>query len=139
MLVDRAKLILELLKGANNTKTARVLELHRDTARFWRNRWLAATYHLAEAESLIALEDEATLLEVVKEILADRWRSGGPCKFKPEEIVQIIAVACEDPQASGYPVSHWTPGEIAREVVKRGIVSSISARQVGRFLKARPQ
>jgi hypothetical protein len=46
-----------------------------------------------------------------------------------------VAIACEDPQASGYPISHWTAKEIAAEAVKRGIVESISVRQVGRFLK----
>jgi putative transposase len=139
VLVDRAKLILELLKGANNTKTSHALGLHRDTARYWRGGWLANTYHLAQAESLISLEDEATLMEVVEQILKDAQRNGGPCKFKPEEIVQIIAIACEEPKASGYPISHWTPQAIAREAVKREIVSSISIRQVGRFLKALPK
>jgi putative transposase len=44
-------------------------------------------------------------------------------------------VACEPPEKCGRPVTHWTPRELADEVKKRSIVSSISARQVGRFLK----
>jgi hypothetical protein len=44
-------------------------------------------------------------------------------------------VACEDPQESGRPVTHWTPQELADEAIKRGIVTSISPRSVGRFLK----
>ena len=47
----------------------------------------------------------------------------------------ILAVACEPPENSGRPVTHWTPRELADEVIKRGIVASISPRQVGRFLK----
>lgn len=35
------------------------------------------------------------------------------------------------------PVSHWTP-ELAREAAKRGIVESISPRQVDRFLGGGP-
>ena len=74
---------------------------------------------------------EAAILEV----LSDEHRSGLPPKFSAEQQVKIIAVACEDPKDSGRPISHWTAREIADEVVKRKIVSSISAQSVGRFLK----
>lgn len=30
-----------------------------------------------------------------------------------EQIVQIVAVACEQPASSGRPISHWTPRELA--------------------------
>src|SRR5262249_56042949 len=63
-------------------------------------------------------------------------RRGPPATFTAEQIVQIVAVACEDPAASGRPVSHWTPREVAAEVRKRGIVATISTRSVGRFLKS---
>jgi hypothetical protein len=46
-----------------------------------------------------------------------------------------VALACEDPQATQQPFSHWTPTELAREAIQRGIVESISPRSVGRFLK----
>ena len=52
-----------------------------------------------------------------------------------EQIVQIIAVACEPPEHSGRPISHWTVRELADEVQKRGIVATVSPRSVGRFLK----
>ena len=67
--------------------------------------------------------------------MSDAHRSGSPGKFSAEQVAQIIAIACEVPQDSGYPVSHWTAQEIALEAEKRGIVNSISERQVGRFLK----
>jgi hypothetical protein len=70
-------------------------------------------------------------------ILTDEDRCGAPPKFTPEQIARIIALACESPADSGIPVSHWTPPELAREAVKRGIVESISARQVDRFLARR--
>jgi putative transposase len=47
----------------------------------------------------------------------------------------ILTVACESPATSDRPVTHWTPRELADEVIKRGIVPSISARHVGRFFK----
>jgi putative transposase len=46
-----------------------------------------------------------------------------------------LAVACEPPEKSDRPVTHWTPRELADEVQKRQIVPSISVRHVGRFLK----
>ena len=44
-------------------------------------------------------------------------------------------MACEPPEKSGRPITHWTAHELADEVVKRGIVPSISASQVGRYLR----
>jgi putative transposase len=44
-------------------------------------------------------------------------------------------VACEPPKMAGRPVTHWTPRELAEEMIKPGVVPSISARHVGRFLK----
>lgn len=124
-----------MLDGDNNTTAARALGLHRDTARDWRVRWQQLDLSLQQAQRLIPLEDEATLLNLIEQGLADAPRSGGPGKFSAEQIAQIIALACEEPQLRGYPTSHWTPCDLARQAVKRGIVSSISARQVGRFLK----
>ena len=51
------------------------------------------------------------------------------------ERVFIIGVACELPEESGRPVTHWTPRELADEVIQRGIVESISPRHVDRVLK----
>src|SRR5262245_27093334 len=65
-----------------------------------------------------------------------RPRPGGPATFSPEQIVQIVAVACEPPERSGRPISHWSARELAEEVKKRQVVSDISARTVSRFLKA---
>jgi hypothetical protein len=61
--------------------------------------------------------------------------SNTPATFTPEQLAKIIAVACEKPSDSERPVSHWTPRELAAEVILRGIVKTISARHVGRFLK----
>jgi putative transposase len=36
------------------------------------------------------------------------------------------------------PISHWSQREIADEAIRRGLVSNISQRSVGRFLKKRP-
>ena len=44
-------------------------------------------------------------------------------------------VSLEEPALSGRPVSHWGLTELTQEVIKRGIVDSISRSQVGSFLK----
>jgi putative transposase len=49
--------------------------------------------------------------------------------------MQIMALACEKPEAADRPVSTWTPSELADEAIKRGIVTKISPRTVERFLK----
>lgn len=68
-------------------------------------------------------------------MLSDAYRSGTPPTFSAEQVVEIIALACEAPSDSERPVSHWTPKEIAAEAVKRKIVESISPQSVERFLK----
>jgi len=125
--------VLEAADGANNEQIGRRLGIQRGTARAWRERWASAApgLLLAEEEGL----DDKQLTELIEQVLADEPRPGAPGVFEPEQIVRIIAVACEDPQESGRPVTHWTPRELADEVVKRGIVTSISPRSVGRFLK----
>jgi putative transposase len=55
--------------------------------------------------------------------------------FSAEQWCQIIALACEPPEASARPISHWTPRELADEARKRGIVATISARHVGRLVQ----
>src|SRR6476646_3458067 len=43
--------------------------------------------------------------------------------------------AWESPKLSGRPITRWTHRELRDEVVRRGIVESISVAQVGRYLK----
>jgi hypothetical protein len=66
--------------------------------------------------------------------LADAPRSGAPPKFSPEEICQIIALACEQPCDYERPITHWTVRELRDQAVQEQIVSEISERQVRRIL-----
>lgn len=74
------------------------------------------------------------LIRVIKDVLDDADRPGAPPTFSAEQVAQIIKIACEPPKDHGVPVTHWTPRELAAVVIARGIVESISERQVGRFL-----
>jgi transposase len=80
-------------------------------------------------------EDDNQLRQLIVEALGDEARCGRPAVFTAEQICQIIAMACDQPEDSQRPISHWTPREVAEELIKRGIVTSISPRTVGRFFK----
>lgn len=134
-LVERCRIVLLSAEGRDNEDQAAELDVDRQRVRRWRTRWAKASAALAAAE-----EDSATdkdLERLILAVLADFERSGAPATFTPEQVAGIIALACEPPTDSGLPVSHWTPPELAREAIKRGIVTSISPRQVDRFLARR--
>lgn len=136
-LVIRCQLILDALAGLSNSEIARKWEVKRNTVRHWRSRWHATQAGREVLESQVAQDaSKASELEAyLIDSLRDAYRSGTPPKFSAEQVVQIVAIACESPQASGYPISHWSAKEVRLEALKRGIVDAISERQVGRFLK----
>jgi putative transposase len=133
-LVRRAKILLALATGATQCHVMRQLHLNRGTVQVWCRRWCALTSKLEQLEA--DGSSDKVLTTVIVAALTDHPRAGTPATFTAEQIVQIVAVACEDPADSGRPVSHWTPREVAEEVRKRGIVETISTRSVGRFLKS---
>jgi putative transposase len=114
----RAQVILLLAEGLAAPDVARRLGTTRTTVRRWRRHWLKR-----QGCS-------------VPERLHDAARPGTPATFRAEQWCQIIALACEPPEAAGRPISHWTPRELADEARKRGIVQTISERHVGRFLQS---
>jgi transposase len=118
----RARIVLLAGDGWNNLQIARELGVDDETPGHWRRRWLKF--------------GDAPLEELsVAKRLADAPKPGAPPKFTPEQICQIIALACEKPAESGRPISQWSHGELADEIVRRGIVQSISPRHAGRLLK----
>jgi len=121
-IAQRVRIIQAAAEDRNNAQIGRELGVSIDMVRLWRRRWV-------EWQDM-PLEEYS-----VETRLSDAYRKGSPGKFSAEQVAEIIAIACEVPQDSGYPVSHWTAKEIAKEAEKRGIVVSISERQVGRFLK----
>lgn len=134
-LAERCRIVVMSAAGQRNLHQAAALGIDRQRVRRWRGRWSAARDRLigAEAEGASDKDFEALIVDVLR----DESRCGVPPKFSPEQVAGIIALACEPPSDSGLPVSHWTPPELAREAVKRGIVESISPRQVDRFLTRR--
>lgn len=133
-LVIRAALILAMVAGAGNHELVRTQKLDRGTVRSWRGRGLEVTPKLTRAEASASSDEDLRALILTG--LSDLPRSGRPPKFTAEQIVRIVAVACEEPSQSGRPISHWTPPELAAEVLKHQIVETISPSSVGRFLKS---
>jgi putative transposase len=133
-LAQRAEMILLAFDRLQNGPIADDLGCERHAVGIWRRRWADAFDALVRVE---CLEGLSALETAIEEVLRDHPRSGCPVTFAPDQVARIIAVACEPPKDSGRPVTHWTPTELAEEVVARKIVSSISVRQVGRFLKVR--
>jgi putative transposase len=129
----RAGIVLEANRGERNERIAAKFGITRQTVALWRMRWANAAQRLKQCESQ---RDHEDLGNLIRTVLNDAPRPGCPPTFTPEQICHIVAVACESPADSGRPVSRWTPRELADEVVHRGIVSNISARSVGRFLKS---
>ena len=70
-----------------------------------------------------------------EERLQDNPRSGRPSEITPEQWCQIMALACEKPENHGVPITHWSHSTLTREILKQGIVETISQSHVGNFLK----
>lgn len=113
----RAEIILLADEGQNHREIARRLDISRDMARLWRERWLTLS------------QKDVPVAERLQD--AD---PGAPATFSLEQILQLFALACEKPQTYERPISHWTPRELASELVKEGIVKRISPRHLGRLL-----
>src|SRR4029077_11153176 len=127
---QRASIILLAFEGLSNPAIAENVGLSRRQVGLWRRRWAIDWDRLIAIE---CLETRAALRRAIEQVLSDEPRPGAPGKFTPEQVVQILAVACEPPEKSGRPITHWTIPELVDEVIKRGIVPSISVAQVGRY------
>ena len=103
----------------NHREIARSLDINRQMARLWRNRWL---------------ETDGKDLSILQR-LQDQERVGAPVKFSMEQIIELFALACSSPSDYGRPISHWTSRTLADEIMKQGIIESISVRHVGRLLE----
>src|SRR3954453_11027423 len=129
---QRASIIMLAFDGLRNGDIAAKVGLtHRQVGR-WRRRWANAWDQLIDID---CCESRAALRRAIRAILSDEPRPGAPGKFPPEQVTQILAVACEPPEKSDRPITPWTAQELTDEVIRRGIVASISPVQVSRYLR----
>jgi transposase len=132
-LVQRATLILLSFAGLANQDIASQVGLERHQIGIWRRRWQRAFPDLVRVE---CTEDSpAKLRHAIAALLSDEPRPGAPSKFTAEQLALLFALACEPPEQSGLPITHWTGAELAAEAIKRGLVESISTSQVNRLLR----
>jgi putative transposase len=130
-LKTRSQIILHASKGCSNNSIEKQMGIDAKTVKLWRDRYSR------EYEELRRIEAEVPhkIRSAIKRLLSDEQRPGRSATFTDEQVAAIIAMACQAPEKLGVPCSHWTPGLLQIEVINRGIVSSISVRQIGRFLK----
>jgi transposase len=111
-LVQRARIVLLAASRLENRVIADRLGVCEDTARKWRRRYCE--------QGLAGL--------------ADAPRPGRPRKFPARVVAEVKALACEPPEGSGKPLARWTCPELARQAAAAGIVTSVSASTVRRWL-----
>ena len=109
----RARIVLAAAAGMANAAIAVHLDVHVDTVRKWRRRFVAAR--------LAGLKDAP--------------RSGRPPVFTAADRAEAVALACALPAESGLPLSRWSCPELARELAARCQISA-SASTIGRWLAA---
>ena len=118
----RARIVLAAASKQKNKEIAQTYNVTLDTVRLWRNRWVKLQD--------ISLDDLS-----LEDRLQDAPRPGAPATITADQRCQIEALACEKPEKSGRPITHWTAREIADELKKRKIVDNISPRHAARLLK----
>ena len=121
-IAKRARIVLAASEGKSNSQIKREQKLSIDMVRQWRQRWV-------DLQS-IALSDLS-----IEERLEELPRPGKPARITADQVCRIQQMACEKPEDSGRPISHWTNREMADEVMIRGIVAQISPRHAARLLK----
>lgn len=110
--VLRARIVLAAAGGAANAAIARELAVGVDTVRKWRRRF---SEHGLDG-------------------LRDLPRSGRPRAFAAAVVAEVKALACELPAGSDTPLAKWSCSDLATEAVNRGILASVSASTVRRWL-----
>ncbi len=122
-LVRRARVVRLAAMGYSNTAIAEQVPMDVEAVGLWRHRW-AALCGIPVDEMNVATR------------LADAPRPGAVPRLSPEQVCQILALACEQPSGSDRPISQWSHRELADEIVRRGITDRISPRHASRLLKS---
>jgi len=117
-IAKRARILLMVDSGEHtNREIAKYVGMNENELRRWTKRWVDS-------------EDKD-----IEERLKDRPRSGRPATITAEQWCKIMALACEKPENHGVPITHWSHSALTAEIIKQGIVKSISPTHVGNFLK----
>jgi hypothetical protein len=134
--VERSKILLMLWEGKSSRQISMTMNMTWEKVQRCRRRWLLFEAAFAQITLKGGKELKHNLEAKIRECLKDASGEGCPSKFTAIQYYQILAVSVENPTLSGRPISNWTHIELADEVQKRGIVTSISRSQIGNFLKS---
>src|SRR4051794_36972911 len=110
----RAKIVLLAAAGEENTAIAERLDVHVSVVSRWRKRFCQG-----------GLDG-----------LVDRARSGRRRSFGAPVVAEVKAMACEPPEVRQVPLSRWSSAELAAQAIAEGLVESVSASTVRRWLHA---
>jgi hypothetical protein len=66
--------------------------------------------------------------------LSDKKRPGRRPVFSPGVALYVVKLACEHPDVVGRSLSQWESAELARQLVRDGVVAAISPQTVQRIL-----
>lgn len=114
-LARRARIVLLAAEGEPLGRIARRVGVDRNTVRTWLDRF--------RAQGLAGLRDLP--------------RPGRPPLFVLAVALYLVRLACDLPDRRGRSLSLWDCTELARQVVRDGIVETISPQTVQRLLAAR--
>src|SRR3954449_6282673 len=112
--VVRARIVLLAASGADNSVIAERLDVHVSVVGRWRQRFCQAGLNG----------------------LVDRARSGRRRSFGAPVVAEVKAMACEPPEAREVPLARWSSAELAAQAIAEGLVESVSASTVRRWLHA---
>ena len=122
-LKERAQIVLAASTGVPNRQIVRDHEIEEHRVGIWRRRW----HKKHEAWKKLDPELRPKMSQkLVCQWLTDATGRGRKPEITEEQRTLILAVACEPPEQSGYPHTHWTDRLLAAEVIKRGIVEYVS-------------
>ena len=109
----RARIVLLLARGKTHTRTAELAGVQRRVVYTWGKRF------------------------VQKRIdgLDDKPGRGAKPRFPPQLAAHVVKVACERPDDRGRSLSQWDCAELGRQMVRDGIVDTVSSSTIGRILK----
>jgi transposase len=129
---ERAQIVLAAAEGRTNQKIVDEFGFEKHRVSRWRNRWkeLHTSWTQLDEKLRPPLSEKLVL-----PWLADRKGRGKKPEITEQQKALILAVACEPPEKSGYPHTHWTDRLLAQEVVRRGIVETVSHVWIWNFLK----
>jgi len=113
-LVRRVMIILLLFMGLSVSEVSRQTKANRRIIRKWAERY--------NNEGLKGLNDST--------------RKGRPPVFNAEIAMHIVKIACEMPELRGRSLDKWDCEEIAEELIRTKVVTSISNESIRRILNS---